>query len=299
VCGISLVDSLYGYAAGEWDSPAFLLKTVDGGLNWTNQDMSTHANALVDIFFINRDTGFVTGKSLNGALILYTTDGGASWEKKFESGVPGQYVWKIQRVTPDFWVGSVQTFSGGRFVKSYDGGQTWTMHAAPVPDMQGIGFATPTHGWAGGYVQGFYETTDGGNTWAFQNFGGNFNRFFFIDSTFAYASGESVYKFSDPGSVQVQQPSPAQPMKDGFVLHYAPNPTSGVLNLQYELPERDNICISILASDGAMLRLVYHGYGLPPGTHQLEVHCEDLPPGAYYLGIQRNHGLYAKAFVKQ
>lgn len=299
VCGISLVDSLYGYAVGQWHSPAFLLKTVDGGLSWTNQDMSVHANALVDVFFINRDTGFVAGKSPNGAVILYTTDGGTSWSKKFESGVPGQYVWKIQRVTPDFWVGSIQTFGGGRFVKSYDGGQTWVEYTAPVPDMQGIGFATPTHGWVGGYVQGFYETTDGGESWTFQNFGGGFNRFFFIDSTLAYASGLSVYKFSDPGSVQVQQPGFSQSVHDGFVVRYSPNPTSGSLKLEYELLGRDNICISILASDGAMLRMVYQGHCVPAGAHQLEVHCEDLPPGTYYLGIQRNHGLYAKPFVKQ
>jgi photosystem II stability/assembly factor-like uncharacterized protein len=149
--------------------PGFFLKTTDGGISWTSHSMSNHAKALVDVFFLSRDTGFVTGKSLaNRGVILYTTDGGQTWTKKFESSATGQYVWKIQAVTTDFWVGSIQTFGEGKFTKSLDGGQTWIEKDAPIADMEGIGFATPQHGWVGSYGDGFYETFDSGENWEFK-----------------------------------------------------------------------------------------------------------------------------------
>ena len=236
VCGISCIDSLYSVAVGEWDSPAFFLKTITGGMTWVNKSMTTHANALVDVLFLSRDTGFVSGKSSTGATILYTTDGGVTWTEKYNSNTPGEYVWKMQRINKsNHWVGSVQTFGGGKMVKSSDNGQTWTAISVPMlPDMQGIGFATPLHGWVGGYINGFFETIDEGQNWEFKDFGGNFNRFHFIDSTLAFASGESIYKFS-PTQVSTQ-PNP-KPMKDdGFKLVLSPNPVLDRLYIEYDLP---------------------------------------------------------------
>lgn len=299
VCGISIPDSLVAYAVGQWDSPAFFLKTTNGGQSWTRTNMNQYAKALVDVFFINRDTGFVSGEGFSGAVILHTTDGGATWSKKFDSQTPGQYVWKIQRVTPECWVGSIQTFGGGKFVKSFDEGMSWVEKAAPIPDMQGIGFATPQHGWVGGYVNGFYETFDGGDSWAFQDFGGNFNRFYFLDSTLAYASGESVYKFFGATPSETSQPVRREMQDDGFTATILPNPSDGVFKVNFYLPVRDNLRMSIFSAEGALLREVYHERQVAPGEHQFRVDCSDLPAGAYFLGIQRNHGLYAKPFAKQ
>ena len=299
VCGLSIADSLFAYAVGQWDTPGFFLKTMDGGNTWTRHNMSAYSNALVDVFFISRDTGFVTGQGANGgAVILYTTDGGLSWSKKFDSGIPGQYVWKIQHVKGDFWVGSIQTFNGGKFIKSSDGGQTWTEHTAPVPDMQGIGFATPLHGWVGGYVNGFYETIDGGESWEFKDFGGNFNRFYFLDSTLAYASGWSVFKFSDTTSSSVSQPARASLEDDGFIISLSPNPSDQYVDVKFYLPVQDNLRMGFYSADGAMIRAVYHERLLAPGDYTFRADCSTLPPGAYFLGVQRNCGLYARSFTK-
>ncbi|MCC7464942.1 MAG: hypothetical protein IT261_01655 [Saprospiraceae bacterium] len=300
ICGISIPDSSVVYAVGQWDSPGFLLKSVDGGSTWVNQDMSEHAMALVDVLFFHRDTGFVTGQGPNGqAVILYTNDGGATWSKKYEAQGNSQYVWKIQRVTPEFWVGSIQTFNGGgKFVKSFDGGQTWTIHSAPIPDMQGIGFATPTHGWVGGYTLGFFETQDGGNTWDYQQFGGNFNRFFFLDSTLAYASGASVYKFSPNTSSSSEPPGSGQPYDDGFTIKLSPNPADQFIDIAFELPVTDNVRMSIHRADGAMVKEIYHKRQLTPGAFRFRVDIAGLAKGAYFIGVQRNHGLYSRRFSK-
>lgn len=298
VCGISIPSAEVAYAVGQWDSPAFVLKTTDGGLTWSRQNMGNQAMALVDVFFTHPDTGFVTGQGPSGkAIILHTTDGGQTWTKKFQSESNGQYVWKIQRVTPEFWVGSIQTFNGGKFVKSFDGGQTWTEYSAPIPDMQGIGFSTPEHGWVGGYISGFYETMDGGNTWDYKDIGGNYNRFYFLNPDLAYASGASVYKYSGSASGTVQLGA-AKPYDDGFTLKLSPNPARHFVEVQFELPVRDNLRMGIYSADGAFVQEVYHEWQLAPGNYSFMADCSKLKPGAYFLGVQRNHGLYSRPFSK-
>ncbi|HND87718.1 MAG TPA: YCF48-related protein [Saprospiraceae bacterium] len=296
VCGISIVDSVYAYAVGEWDSPGFLLKTIDGGNSWIRKDMAIHAQALVDVLFVSRDTGYVAGQSHKGATLLYTTDGGNTWKEKFNTQVPGQFVWKIQRVTPQVWVCSIQTFGGGKFARTTDGGATWQILSAPIPDMQGIGFSTPEVGWVGGYVSGMYETTDGGLSWVFRDFGGDFNRFYFLSPTLAYASGASVYKYAPPISSTPQPPASAQ-SDDGFFLHLSPNPVQNRLQVDIHLPVHDIVVLSLLSGSGQRIRSVYHKR-LSPGDHRAEFDCGDLPAGTYLLGVQRNHGLYTKQFLK-
>ena len=296
ICGISIPHDSVVYAVGQWDEPAFYLKSTDGGQHFTSYSMSNDANGLVDVLFINRDTGFVSGKGIGGATILHTTDGGLNWTERFNSGINGEYIWKLQRITPMVWVGSLQTMSStnGRMVKSTDGGITWVALPAPTTDMQGIGFATPEKGWMGNYNSGFYETTDGGNSWVHKPFGGTYNRFFFIDSTHAFASGKSVYKFAPDSSSSTIQPAPLQ--EEPFTFSISPNPTSGKAQVDFELPQLDNVRISVLSTHGVELKNLVRTR-LPAGKHSIHIDTGDLPKGNYLLWIQRNKGLHTQPFL--
>ena len=50
---------------------AVIFKTTDSGLNWENQEIDTQ-QALLSVYFINKDTGYVVG---NGGTILRTRNG--------------------------------------------------------------------------------------------------------------------------------------------------------------------------------------------------------------------------------
>src|SRR5690606_21065595 len=63
VCGICCVDTNVTYAVGAWSTPAFILKTTDGGQTWSEINMSSYASGLVDVNFIDQNTGYVTGSS--------------------------------------------------------------------------------------------------------------------------------------------------------------------------------------------------------------------------------------------
>lgn len=299
ICGISIPHDSVVYAVGQWDEPAFYIKSTDGGQTFSSHSMATQARGLVDVLFINRDTGWVAGKGIGGATILHTTDGGATWTELFNSGNNGEYVWKLQRVTPEVWVGSIQTMTSpnGRMVKSTDGGMTWSSIPAPITDMQGIGFATPEKGWIGDYSPGFFETNDGGNTWTQVFFGSTYNRFHFIDSTHAFASGNSIYKFS-PGNASstINLPGGTDPHLDKFDFTISPNPTTGQTRVAFELPQLDNVRISILSPQGIELKNVYK-QRLPEGRHDILIDTGDLPSGNYLLWIQRNAGLHTKPLI--
>ena len=296
ICGVDIADSTTVYAVGQWDTPGFFLKSVDKGLTWTHKNMAQWSNGLVEIQFTSRDTGFVSGRGPGGGVILYTTDGGENWTKVFDSESAGEYVWKLQQVTEQVWIASIQTWgASGRMVKSLDGGHTWFTLPAPLSDMQGIGFVTPDHGWCGGYGQGFYETTDGGNTWAYNGFGGNYNRIFVLDSTLAYASGNSIYKFSGP---PVSGITPEEKGLEPIHFTIQPNPSSGRITAVFELKQPSLVRITILNSAGQEQKQVLHDR-LEAGQHTIPIDAHDLAPGNWMLGMQLNHGLHARPFVIQ
>jgi photosystem II stability/assembly factor-like uncharacterized protein len=55
-----------------------MLKTIDGGQNWTNVMMPT-TEPISDVFFINATTGFATASVENS--LFGTTDGGQTWTR--------------------------------------------------------------------------------------------------------------------------------------------------------------------------------------------------------------------------
>jgi photosystem II stability/assembly factor-like uncharacterized protein len=140
-----------------------LLKTTDGGENWVIQDTVINAG-LATVFFIGRDTGFVAGTRR----ILKTTDNGKTWIKQNGFGCFG---------VKSFWATDPQTlYMGGSdflTMKSMDGGVNWDVL---IPNssygcMESIFFTDHNTGYfaGGGWAQGntgtyFAKTVDGGAT---------------------------------------------------------------------------------------------------------------------------------------
>ena len=122
-------------------------------------------------------TGFIGGMARTGplgagpALILKTTDGGKSWRQVFGHDGGRGFAWKIFPIGARLIYASLQSQDGiYRIAKSTDGGDTWAVMTVASgqpqrPGVQGIGFLDENTGWVGGFFQGMYATTDGGQTW--------------------------------------------------------------------------------------------------------------------------------------
>jgi photosystem II stability/assembly factor-like uncharacterized protein len=198
------------HAGGRVGSPAYLLRSIDGGKSWTNIDMSPWVAMIVDVKFFDAMNGVVfAGSDANidksHALIVTTHDGGQTWTKAYESTRPGELTWKGAFPSREVGYATIQSYadpaSAQRWVaKTTDGGKSWQ----ELPLVQnaeanefGVGFATTEHGWVGTSKGGF-ETRDGGATWLPVEMGRAVNKIRILpdgDTFRAYAIGADVYQF--------------------------------------------------------------------------------------------------------
>ena len=69
---VFFTDTLTGFAVG---SQGTIIKTSDGGINWTSQFSGT-TKGLGSVCFINENIGYCAGHQ---GTIIKTTDGGLNW----------------------------------------------------------------------------------------------------------------------------------------------------------------------------------------------------------------------------
>jgi photosystem II stability/assembly factor-like uncharacterized protein len=76
---IFFVDSLYGWAVGD---SGIIIHSTNGGNDWTTQNSNT-LNKIVDVFFLNRNSGWAISWLIDAfpfkTILLSTTDGGINW----------------------------------------------------------------------------------------------------------------------------------------------------------------------------------------------------------------------------
>jgi|GEM_PF-3913852 len=142
---------------------AELLKTTDGGLTWTNNDLIGFLNSGYrvggPIVFTSPDSGFVCGF----LAILFTENGGDSLEIRGANILdPGMR--DIQMLSPsEAWIAHTDGLH-----HTVDGGYTWVSVAFPGTGRPvTMNWLTPDSGYVGvDDSPGLFYTTDGGNNWA-------------------------------------------------------------------------------------------------------------------------------------
>ena len=77
-----------GLLGGYYDGDTYvavLYNTNDGGINWYYQNLNIYNGVLNSVYFVNKDAGFIAGRSPDGS-IFKTTDGGEDWVVKIDTG---------------------------------------------------------------------------------------------------------------------------------------------------------------------------------------------------------------------
>lgn len=302
ICGISVVTDSVVYAYGRYYGPPVLAKTTDAGKTWTTYDMSPYASVgLIDGWFWSKDTGFITGQNGANSVILHTTDGGATWQTVYSATRNDtDHVWKIFFPSRNIGYGSIEytgnLSDGGNyntyFVKTTDGGQTWTEHPfIPNYDEEGCGFINDTVGWIGGWTGMSYITKNGGNTWALDSSFGissipgtqplpYINRFRKFGDSLFYASGNTIYKLMlyKPDTTTQNNQTP------NYVLSNFPNPYNTQTTIVYTIP-RTSSFVTFEVYDETGRKLFIQNLGAQKaGTHQM-TYSQPLAPGEYYYTI--------------
>jgi hypothetical protein len=196
---------------------------------------------------------------------------------------------------------SIENFGGASyFLKTTDGGQTWEDHFFHSNyEEQGIGFATPSLGWIGGYGGPTYESTDGGSSWDLAGFGHQINRFRFLSPNLGYAVGETVYKYSVDVSGVAADASPELP--ELVLGQNHPNPFSGSTTIAYTLARDSEVKATVHDAQGRTILTLFEGRR-PAGRHELIWNARDggdhpIGAGVYFYRIES--GQPSLALVKK
>ena len=304
ICGLDAVGTTTVYGCGAYFSPAFIIKSSDSGDTWQHIDMSAYATALVEIMFIDENLGYAAGANANGGVILKTTDGGVTWAPIFNSGIAGEYVWKLQALTSNSNVifGSVEANApnNGKMIRSLDAGVNWITKEVPFTSVQAVGFLTETRGWMGGYTSTigtnfpFLETNDGGDTWTDAGVGGNLNRMFFLSNTLAYGAGATIYKFSENN---LSNPSFVETTRVPLKVDILPNPVKDKLNISIAFPQNDHVVIELYDVTGRFLKSLKRDIIKTAGT---KTYTFDFPypSGTYMINLHNDTGRQSVKFIK-
>lgn len=198
-------------AGGRVGGPAAMMESFDDGRTWSSRDMSGVTGMILDIHFVDEQTGFIAGATdpqepKAHARILKTSDGGKTWRAVFESPRAVDNNWKLAFPSAKVGYATIMSYNApkedarGYVVKTEDGGESWkplivTKDTEWIP--YGINFLDETHGWVGGSTGG-YETTDGGKAWRKANMGLYVNKIRFLPKpgggVTAFAIGKDIYR---------------------------------------------------------------------------------------------------------
>jgi photosystem II stability/assembly factor-like uncharacterized protein len=246
------------YAVGQYSMPAGIMKTTNAGAFWVFQDISNHARTLVDCYFFTPEIGLAVGSTglfadSSQAVVLRTTNGGTNWNRRYISPRLGAWAWKISFPSASIGYVSIESSIGPMtFLKTTDGGISWTEKLCPNSNEQGIGFLNDDVGWLGGWGSPTYSTTDGGENWEPLNFMVNLNRIRFLESGVGYAAGQRVYRYgNDPTDVAALLASDR-----GLLSASMPNPFSMSATVEFTLLNPAEVRLEIYDVAGRCVRTV-------------------------------------------
>ena len=300
ICGLDAVGNSTIYGCGAYFSPAYIIKSIDSGTTWDYIDMSAYANALVEIYFTDELTGYVSGNNATGATVLKTIDGGTTWTEIFNSNIIGEFVWKLQVLenSPNVIFGAIESVSPhlGQLIKSTNSGTTWTSYDAPETLIQAVGFISETHGWMGGHATGIHETTDGGLTWNDINVGSTLNRIFIVNSETAYASGTSIYKFTDE---QLSTETIPGTERAHLNIQFSNNPVKENLKFTINFSKTDNLVIELYDNSGRFIKTLSRDKINASNLNKTyNFSVKNLASGIYIIDFHNNIGRESKRFIK-
>ncbi len=186
---------------GTYNQPGVIVKTTDGGDNWTQVWPSSGSiDGLQGVWFINNNVGFAGGWN---NYFIKTTDGGVTWNS-VSCGTNVWYYWDVVFWDDNNGVASAYMNSSDQCIfVTANGGTTWVQASSGVlGNMMGVSYADQNTLFAVNTSGNVYKSTDGGHNWTIKAtlpallFGVDF-----ADANFGVVGGEEkIFATNDGGT---------------------------------------------------------------------------------------------------
>jgi photosystem II stability/assembly factor-like uncharacterized protein len=218
--GISWVNEEVGFISGD----RIILKTIDGGLSWSEQEAPTK-NRMLAVDFFNHNKGLMVGE--NGEIYL-TANGGSNWQL-LKIGTSSSLK-KVKYLNENrvYIVGE-----NGEAYRSTNGGQTWTkQQVGTIADLNSLYFSNADTGYVATSNGQVIKTFNGGNSWSLGNTGQSnaLNDIYFVSGLIGYTVGEggTILKTTDAASSWTEISSGTERNLIGVSFNKS-NPQAGVI----------------------------------------------------------------------
>ena len=157
---VDFIDKSHGWAAGYYGT---ILKTIDGGRNWTHISLP-NTDLIRRIQFLDKDYGWLV---THRGRIMSSEDGGNTWKTRYSEDS------QINLRNIKFLDDSIGWAVGheGTILYTNDGGETWTNQSLSnftgrdLPRLNGLTVLSKTRAMLAGEFGVIAETVDAGNTW--------------------------------------------------------------------------------------------------------------------------------------
>ena len=204
---IQFLDLNNGYASGgSGHGIDRIFRTTNGGENWIQLSV-IGLESIDDMYFINKDTGWVCDEDPLFGGLYKTTNGGISWVQQLNESYEPLKVFFINKDTG--WVGA---YGSNRLYRTTNGGTNWSLQYVSNTPVISLFFLNANYGWIrGGTGNGVLYTTDGGFTWtnAQGNVAAGFDLVFVNDSIgFSGMQSWKISRSTDGGRNWGYQVSP-------------------------------------------------------------------------------------------
>lgn len=268
-----------------------ILKTENGGYNWTE---IYRGHFLSSLFFLNRDTAWVSGGSFPGR-VLKTTNGGANWSTYMADQSDQLHsVWFINKNTG--WSTGYGIRYVGVILKSTDGGLTWTKQDSIFNNTpHSVQFIDENTGYVSGV--GFVKkTTTGGRKWATQYFDLIFWSQFFHNSDIGWLAGGSIMMTTTGGG----EFSFSLPAFFSLTQNY-PNPFNSKTVIKFQISDNPSVIFNrctlvIYDVAGRKIYTLFDQYA-PPGEYSVSWDASNYPSGLYFYRISAGSFTETKKMV--
>ncbi len=307
VCGISVVNNNVMYGSGRWRydtlTSAWVIKTTNGGNFWQTFNLSSMATILIDCYFTSADSGIVVGGIgaqylRRRGIILFTSNGGSNWITRYVTPDSAQWCWKINFISRDIGFISLEKNSGGPtyYLKTTNRGVNWEqkLFLNTFYDEEGIGFINESLRWIGGWSTQTYKTTDGGISWAQDNFGYNINRFRIMNDTLSYAVGKHVYRYSRY-PIGIKPISSEVPSEFNLFQNY-PNPFNASTKFKIQISKLSDVKVTVFDILGREVETIVNEQ-LNAGTYEVEWDALSCPAGTYFYKLQAGDFMGSRKMV--